>query len=28
VRELNFMGDTEYQRLEKMRSEVGLMLNA
>jgi len=28
VRELNFMGDTEYQRLEKMRSEVGIMLNA
>ena len=28
VRELNFMGDTEYQRLGKMRSEVGIMLNA
>jgi len=28
VRELNFMGDTDYQRLEKMRSEVGIILNA
>ena len=28
VRELNFISDTEYQRLEKMRTEIGIMLNA
>ncbi len=28
VRELNFVEDREYQRLEKMRSEVGIILNA
>jgi four helix bundle protein len=28
VKELNFISDTEYQRLEKMRCEVGIMLNA
>ncbi len=28
VKELNFIEDTEYQRLERMRSEVGVMLNA
>jgi len=28
VRELNFIDEREYQRLEHMRNEVGLMLNA
>lgn len=27
-KELNFINDAEYQRLEKMRSEIGMMLNA
>lgn len=28
VKELNFINETEYQKLERMRSEVGIMLNA
>jgi four helix bundle protein len=28
MKELNFISDTEYQRLDKMRCEVGIMLNA
>ena len=28
VTELNFISETDYQRLEKMRNEVGVMLNA
>jgi four helix bundle protein len=28
VRELNFIDNAEYQRLEKLRTEVGFMLNA
>ncbi|MDI6744569.1 MAG: four helix bundle protein [Thermodesulfovibrionales bacterium] len=28
VRELNFISGTEYQRLEDLRVEIGLMLNA
>jgi len=28
VRELNFLNGTDYQRLEEMRNEVGIMLNA
>jgi len=28
VKELNFINETAYQKLERMRSEVGIMLNA
>ena len=28
MKELNFISDAEYQRLDKMRCEVGIMLNA
>ncbi len=28
VQELNFISDAEYQNLEKMRTEIGAMLNA
>jgi four helix bundle protein len=28
VKELNFINETEYQKLERMRSEIGIMLNA
>lgn len=28
VKELSFIDETEYQKLERMRSEVGIMLNA